>query len=168
MEEKGADSSILRAVEEVNESQKQFLIRRIIGRFGEDLSNRSFAVWGLAFKPNTDDMREAPSLVTIPALLERGASIKAHDPVAMTEARRHFGESITYAETNYDALEGADALLIHTEWLPYRRPDFLRIKELLRSPVVFDGRNIYRPERMAELGFEYHSVGRRPVGAPEA
>lgn len=164
MREMGADASILEAVEEVNEAQKLLLVRRVVERFGEELKGRTFAVWGLAFKPNTDDMREAPSLVTIPALLDRGARIQAHDPVAMEEARRHFGDSITYADSNYAALEGADALLIHTEWLPYRRPDFQRIKELLKTPVIFDGRNLYRPERMAELGFEHYSVGRRPVG----
>jgi UDPglucose 6-dehydrogenase len=164
MEVEGVDSSILRAVEDVNEAQKTLLIRLVVERFGEDLSNRSFAVWGLAFKPNTDDMREAPSLLTIPGLLERGARVSAHDPVAMAEARRHFGEHITYSETNYGALSGADALLIHTEWLPYRRPDFARMKELLKNPIVFDGRNIYPPKRMSEQGFEYYSVGRRPVG----
>lgn len=164
MWEKGSDASILEAVEAVNEGQKQVILRRVIRRFGEDLTGRVFGVWGLAFKPNTDDMREAPSLVTIPALLERGARVVAHDPVAMEEARRHFGDTITYAESNYAALEGADALLIHTEWLPYRRPDFQRMKELLKNPIIFDGRNLYRPEKMEELGFEHYSVGRRAVG----
>jgi UDPglucose 6-dehydrogenase len=168
MREMGTDSSILEAVEAVNENQKQVILRGVIRRFGEDLSGRTFAVWGLAFKPNTDDMREAPSLVTIPALLERGAKIVAHDPVAMEEARRHFGDSITYADSNYSALEGADALLIHTEWLPYRRPDFQRMKTLLKTPVIFDGRNLYRPEKMEEFGFEHHSVGRQPVNATPA
>jgi UDPglucose 6-dehydrogenase len=163
MDEEGADASILKAVEAVNEAQKNLLLRRVGERFGEDLAGRSFAVWGLAFKPNTDDMREAPSLVTIPGLLQQGARVSAHDPVAMEEARRHFGSEITYCENNYDALDGADALLIHTEWLPYRRPDFSRMKELLKNPVVFDGRNIYSPSAMAELGFEYYSVGRKPV-----
>jgi UDPglucose 6-dehydrogenase len=163
MREEGADASILEAVEAVNEGQKRFLLNRVADRFGEDLSGRRFAVWGLAFKPNTDDMREAPSLVTIPALRERGARVQVHDPVALDEARRYFGDRVTYHANNYDALEGADGLLIHTEWLPYRRPDFPRMLEALSSPVVFDGRNLYRPERMAELGFEYYSVGRRPV-----
>jgi UDPglucose 6-dehydrogenase len=108
-------------------------------------------------------MREAPSLVTIPGLLERGASVAAHDPVAMEEAKRHFGDQISYHENNYDPLSGADALLIHTEWLPYRRPDFARMKEALLNPVVFDGRNVFRPERMREAGFEYYSVGRQTV-----
>ena len=163
MREKGADASVLEAVESVNEGQKRFLVDRVTDRFGEDLSGRRFAVWGLAFKPNTDDMREAPSLVTIHSLLDRGATISAHDPVAMEEARRHFGDRISYERNNYDTLEEADALLIHTEWLPYRRPDFPRIREALRNPVVIDGRNLYRPERMLEFGFEYYSVGRRAV-----
>lgn len=163
MRELGADSSILEAVEDVNEKQKRLLLGQVTDRFGQDLSGKRFAVWGLAFKPNTDDMREAPSLVTISALLDRGATIAAHDPVAIEEAKRHFGDRISYHGNNYDALEGADALLIHTEWLPYRRPDFPRIRETLRNPVVFDGRNLYRPERMRELGFEYFSVGRRAI-----
>jgi len=163
MRESGADSSILEAVEAVNESQKHFLMDRVVARFGEDLSGRRFAVWGLAFKPNTDDMREAPSLVTVPALLDRGGTVAVHDPVALDEGKRHFEGRVTYCTNNYDALEGADGLLIHTEWLPYRRPDFGRMMEALVSPVVFDGRNLYRPERMAELGFEYYSVGRRPM-----
>jgi UDPglucose 6-dehydrogenase len=167
MRELAADASILEAVEAVNEGQKRFLTNRVVARFGDDLSGRRFAVWGLAFKPNTDDMREAPSLVTIPALLDRGATVAAHDPVALEEGKRHFGGRITYCTNNYDALEGADGLLIHTEWLPYRRPDFGRMKEALVSPVVFDGRNLYRPERMAELGFEYYSVGRRVVNSGE-
>jgi len=163
MKEMGADASILEAVEAVNERQKRFLLERVTARFGDDLSGLRFAVWGLAFKPNTDDMREAPSLVTIPSLLERGASVAVHDPVAMDEAKRHFGDSVTYQKNNYDALEGASALLIHTEWLPYRRPDFPRMRAALDRPVVIDGRNLYRPDRMEELGFEYHSIGRRVV-----
>jgi len=118
-------------------------------------------VWGLAFKPNTDDMREAPSLVTIRGLLEAGARVVAHDPVATDEARRHLGDSVLYAETNYETLEGADALVIHTEWHPYRRPDFARMRATMATPLVFDGRNLYDPDAMAEAGFEYHSIGRR-------
>ena len=165
MRELGVDASILESVELVNDGQKRLLLDRVVERFGEDLSGRTFAVWGLSFKPNTDDMREAPSLVTIPGLLERGATVAAHDPVATEEARRHFGDGIAYVNVNYDALKDADALLIHTEWLPYRRPDFPRMRDLLKTPVVFDGRNIYRPDKMAELGFEYYSVGRLPVKA---
>lgn len=167
MGECGADPSILEAVEAVNEGQKRFLLNRVVQRFGEDLTGRRFAVWGLAFKPNTDDMREAPSLVTIPGLLERGATVSASDPVAMEEARHHFGDDITYHKDNYEAVVGADALLIHTEWLPYRRPDFQRIRETMVNPIVFDGRNLYRADRMESLGFEYYSVGRRAVTAGE-
>ena len=165
--EHGAPTELLQAVEDINEVQKRLILDRVVRRFGEELAGKVFAVWGLAFKPNTDDMREAPSLVTIAGLLGRGARIVAHDPVAMDEARRRLGDTIELRDNNYDALEGADALLIHTEWLPYRRPDFLRIKELLKEPVIVDGRNLYAPDRMKELGFEYYSVGRLPVNAPE-
>ena len=164
MRELGAPSGILEAVESVNEAQKRILGERIIRRFGEDLTGRRFAVWGLAFKPRTDDMREAPSLVTIEMLLARGAEIVAHDPEAMAEARRILGDRIGYRELPYDALEGADALVIHTEWQPFQHPDLGRMRAALTSPVIFDGRNLYRPERMAEAGFEYHSIGRAPVG----
>jgi UDPglucose 6-dehydrogenase len=167
MKEMGADASILEAVEAVNEVQKRLLVDRVTARFGEDLSGLRFAVWGLAFKPNTDDMREAPSLVTVPALLSRGAAVAVHDPVAMEEARRHFGDAVAYHKNNYDALDGASALLIHTEWLPYRRPDFPRMKQAMKVPLVFDGRNLYRPERMRELGFDYHSIGRASVHTEE-
>ncbi|MDH5590737.1 MAG: UDP-glucose/GDP-mannose dehydrogenase family protein [Gemmatimonadota bacterium] len=165
MGELGADASILQAVEDVNEKQKRLLLRRVVERFGEDLSGKTFAVWGLAFKPNTDDMREAPSLFTIEGLLERGGAVVAHDPVAMEEAREHhFGDRIRYVETYYDALADADALIIHTEWLEYRRPDFERMRAALGHPVVFDGRNLYDPRRMKAAGFEYHSVGRPTLG----
>jgi UDPglucose 6-dehydrogenase len=163
--ELGVDASILEAVESVNERQKRLLLGWVTDRFGEDLSGMTFAVWGLAFKPNTDDMREAPSLVTIEGLLERGAQVVAHDPEAMDEARTHYlGDRIEYRERAYDALGGADALLIHTEWMPYRRPDFPRIASLLRRPIIFDGRNLYDPTVMGDLGFEYKAVGRGGVG----
>lgn len=157
------DSSILDSVEQVNESQKRLLVELAVARFGEDLRDRTFALWGLAFKPNTDDMREAPSLVTIGALLERGARVVAHDPVATRRARRILGDRVGFREHNYHALEGADALFIHTEWHPYRHPDFARMRTLLRQPVIFDGRNLYSPAAMRAHGFEYYSVGRRPV-----
>ncbi|NJD19038.1 MAG: UDP-glucose/GDP-mannose dehydrogenase family protein, partial [Gemmatimonadetes bacterium] len=160
MDELGADASILQAVEEVNERQKRVLLDRLVARLGEDLSGRTIAVWGLSFKPNTDDMREAPSLVTIEGLLARGARVVVHDPVAMDEARRHLGDRVTYAASNYDALAGADALVIHTEWQPYRRPDFERVKAALRTPLVFDGRNLWDPPDMAAAGFVYHCIGR--------
>jgi UDPglucose 6-dehydrogenase len=167
MNDMGTDASILEAVEAVNDAQKRLLLDRVVERFGEDLTGRSFAVWGLAFKPNTDDMREAPSVVTIEGLLERGARVAAHDPVAMDEARRRFGDRITYGATNYDTLGGADALVIHTEWQPYRNPDFVRMKTALREPVIFDGRNLWDPEDMAERGFEYACVGRRAAARRE-
>jgi UDPglucose 6-dehydrogenase len=161
----GVDASILEAVESVNERQKRLLLGWVIDRFGEDLSGMTFAVWGLAFKPNTDDMREAPSLVSIEGLLERGGQVVAHDPEAMDEARTHYlGDRIQYRDRAYDALEGADALLIHTEWMPYRRPDFQRIASLLKRPVIFDGRNLYDPNVLGDMGFEYKSVGRDGVG----
>lgn len=160
--EYGVDSGILDAVEAVNEGQKRLLLEEIEARYGSDLTGRTFAVWGLAFKPETDDMREAPSLVVVNGLLERGATVKAHDPEAMEVARKlHFGDRITYCEQNYDALQDADALVILTEWQPYRRPDLQRIRSLLKEPVIFDGRNLFEPSRMAEAGFEYTSIGRR-------
>ena len=157
----GVDTSLLDAVEDINDRQKHLILEQVTHRFGKDLSGRRFGVWGLSFKPQTDDMREAPSLVTIEGLLERGARVLTHDPEAMNEARRYFGDRVVYATTPYDALEGADALLIHTEWHPYRHPDFVRMRALMREPVIMDGRNLFRPERMASLGFEYYSVGRR-------
>ena len=163
MNDHGVDASILESVEEVNEAQKRTLLERLVERLGEDLSGRSVAVWGLSFKPNTDDMREAPSLVTIDGLLQRGARVIAHDPVAMDEARHHLGDRIEYVEVNYDALNGTDALIIHTEWQPYRNPDFARMKEAMVRPLVLDGRNLYDPDDMEELGFEYVSIGRRSV-----
>ncbi len=161
--ELGAPASILEAVEEVNAGQKRLLLERLAARFDGRLEGRTFAVWGLAFKPRTDDMREAPSLLTIEGLLAAGARIVAHDPEAMHEARRIFGDRIELRERNYDCLDGADALVIHTEWLPYRRPDFDAMKARLRHPLIFDGRNLYPPAEMAERGFEYHSIGRRTV-----
>ncbi len=164
MTDLGVDASILQAVESVNADQKRTLLERLTTRLGK-LSGRRIAVWGLAFKPNTDDMREAPSIVTIEGLLEQGAHVVAHDPVAMDEARRHFGDRITYAATNYDALDGADALLIHTEWLPYRNPDFARMKASMTAALIFDGRNLYDPADVARQGFEYHSIG-KPIAYP--
>ncbi len=167
MREMGTDGSILDAVHAVNEAQKRLLIEGLVDRLGADLSGQTIAIWGLAFKPNTDDMREAPSLVTIAGLLEAGARVVAHDPAAMGEARRILGDSIELVDANYDALKDADALVIHTEWLPYRHPDFGRMRSLMAQPLVFDGRNLYSLESMAEAGFEYYSVGRPAVGAPD-
>lgn len=157
------DMEILRAVVAVNERQKHRISERVIEHFGQDLSGRTFAVWGLAFKPETDDMREAPSVVIIRELLARGAKIVAHDPVAIETARAVLGDSIAYVENNYDAAKDADALLVVTEWSQYRNPHFDQLRDLLRQPVIFDGRNLYRPERMRELGFVHYSIGRVPT-----
>jgi UDPglucose 6-dehydrogenase len=160
--EVGYDLSILRAVDAANEQQKRVLGRRIERRFGADLSGRRFALWGLAFKPNTDDMREATSRVVIDDLTARGATVVAYDPVAMPAARELYaGQArVRFAPGPYDALEGCDALVIVTEWKEFRSPDFDRIRDTLRSPVVLDGRNLYDPAMMRDFGIEYHSIGR--------
>jgi UDPglucose 6-dehydrogenase len=173
LREAGVDASILEGVEQVNEAQKSLMLRRIAERFGDDLSGRSFAVWGLSFKPETDDMREAPSLTIVRGLIERGARVRAHDPQAGHEAEREFGDllgsgDLQLCDKNYDCLEGADALLVLTEWSPYRHPDLERIHDLLKEPVIFDGRNLWDPQRMREQGFSYVSVGRSPVTALRA
>jgi UDPglucose 6-dehydrogenase len=161
--EAGGDLGVLRAVEEANEAQKRILGRKIVMRFGDDLAGRRFALWGLAFKPNTDDMREAPSRTVVAELLARGAGVHAYDPVAMNEARRVFGEDsrIAYAASPLEALHGADALVIVTEWKEFRSPDFAAIKARLRQPVIFDGRNLYDPAEMRAEGIEYFAIGRR-------
>src|SRR5690606_8368148 len=153
---------LLDAVERVNEAQKHVLVRKIVARMGENLNGKCFALWGLAFKPNTDDMREAPSRVIVAELLKRGATINAYDPVAMDEARRVFGEEprIRYADSPMGAIEGADALAIVTEWKEFRSPDFAGLKRLLKEPLVFDGRNLYEPLDMREAGLEYFPIGR--------
>jgi UDPglucose 6-dehydrogenase len=170
LRETGVDPAILEGVERVNASQKRLLVQRVVEHFGEDLSGKCFAVWGLSFKPETDDMREAPSLTVVRGLCERGATVRAHDPEARHEAGRYFADLIekgemSLCEHNYDCLSGADALLVLTEWAPYRTPDFERIRNTLGEPVVFDGRNLWDPARMAEMGFQYVSVG-RPAAAP--
>jgi len=154
----GYEMRILQAVEDVNEDQKSVLFNKVKKQFG-DLKGMHFAMWGLSFKPNTDDMREAPSLVIIEQLLSAGATVSAYDPVAMEEAKHDLGDRITYAEDEYKALEGADALLVVTEWSEFRVPDFDEIKKLLKNPIIFDGRNIFEIDRMADLGFEYHCIG---------
>jgi UDPglucose 6-dehydrogenase len=151
---------LLKAVEQVNERQKGILVEKVKRHFGADLTGLTFAVWGLAFKPRTDDMRDAPSITVIEALLKAGAGVQAFDPEATDEAKKIFGGRIVYAGRNYDALIGAAALLILTEWNEFRRPDFKRIKELLKSPIIFDGRNIYDPSDLKKLGFKYYSIGR--------
>jgi UDPglucose 6-dehydrogenase len=160
----GADQEllVLKAVEAANERQKTVLVNKVVKRFGADLTGKHFALWGLAFKPNTDDMREATSRVVLAELFERGATVTAYDPVAMEEAQRIFGNDprLTYAANPNEALQGADALLIVTEWKEFRSPDFDKIKAMLKSPIIIDGRNLYEPELVKQAGLTYDSIGR--------
>ena len=161
-QENGLDLKVVRAVEEANERQKGVLAEKVERRFGRDLKGKRFAVWGLAFKPNTDDMREAPSRVVIKALTERGANVTAYDPVAMPEARHiYYGDArVSFAESAMEAVNGADALVIMTEWKAFRSPDFAELKRTLKAPVIFDGRNLYEPAVVRGHGLEYHAIGR--------
>ena len=156
------DAQLLTAVEAVNARQKQVLFNKIKQHFDGDLQGRSFALWGLAFKPNTDDMREASSRVLMEALWEAGASVRAYDPEAMEECRRIYGDrpDLIYCENQTETLEGADALVVVTEWQLFRSPDFDRIKQMLKQPVIFDGRNIYDPAHLSRAGFTYYAIGR--------
>jgi UDPglucose 6-dehydrogenase len=156
----GAPMSVLEAVEDANERQKRRLFEKVQQAFGGRVQGKRVAVWGLAFKPQTDDMRESPALTLIDQLLDAGASVVAHDPVAIPEARRRLGDRVAYAETSYAALEGADAVVIVTDWNEYRHPDLKRIKSTLAHPIVVDGRNLYDPAKMQTLGFTYLSIGR--------
>jgi len=166
----GRDLKILEAVESVNQAQKTILIEKIVKRFGENLKGHQFALWGLAFKPNTDDMREAPSRLIISELVKRGANILAHDPVAMPEAQRcleldfkshpKFLDQVKMVKAPEDALDQASALIIVTEWKAFRSPDFEILKQKMKTPIIFDGRNLYEPQTMKELGFEYQGIGR--------
>jgi UDPglucose 6-dehydrogenase len=161
--ENGMPFPLLSAVEEVNDTQKRRLTEKVAVEFGDDLAGKRFAIWGLAFKPRTDDMREAPAIVVINGLLERGAEVAVHDPEALGQAKKVFGDRVTYHRVNYEALAGADALIVVTEWNEFRRPDFERMKQLMRRPIIFDGRYIYEPQVMREHGFTYVSIGRAPV-----
>lgn len=167
--ERGQALEILQAVESVNNRQKHVLVDKVLARYGQDLRGRTFALWGLAFKPNTDDMRAAPSRVIVAELVRRGARVQANDPVAMAEARRclvldlsaeHL-TAVTFHEQPMQALQGADALVIATEWKAYRSPDFAAMKVALREPVIFDGRNLYEPAEVREAGLHYEGIGRR-------
>ena len=168
--EHGRDLKILQAVEAVNEAQKTILVEKIEKRFGADLTKMKFAIWGLAFKPNTDDMREAPSRIIISELVKRGASVVAYDPVSMSEAVHCFDvdfannaegrKRVSMVDQPMNALDGCDALVIVTEWKAFRSPDFDLLKQKLKSPIIFDGRNLYEPQAMQELGFEYQGIGR--------
>ncbi|MBN9422749.1 MAG: UDP-glucose 6-dehydrogenase [Candidatus Accumulibacter sp. 66-26] len=159
----GVELKVLNAVEEANDAQKRVLTAKVKARFGDDLGGRKFAVWGLAFKPNTDDMREAPSRYLLADLFAAGATVAAYDPVAMHEAQRVFGDEprLTYAESPAAALDGADALIIVTEWKEFRSPDFAVLLAKLKSPVIFDGRNLYEPKLPRGYGFEYFAIGRK-------
>jgi UDPglucose 6-dehydrogenase len=159
--ELGIEFDLLRAVERTNERQKRSMLDKAVKHFNGEIASCTFAVWGLAFKPRTDDMREAPSVTMIEGLLGKGAKVQCHDPVASHVARRSFGDRVRYTETPYEALEGADALFLLTEWNEFRHPDFDRMKSLLKQPVVFDGRNVFDPAKMRERGFTYYGVGRR-------
>ena len=158
--EHGYPMRILQAVEDVNEEQKTILFRKLSAHFGGDLQGRKVAMWGLAFKPETDDMREAPSLVLIDRLLEAGCQITAYDPVAIPEARRRIGDRIAYAKNIYETVEGADVLMVVTEWKEFRLPAWARIRSLMKTPLILDGRNIYNIAEIEEAGFTYHCIGR--------
>ncbi len=161
----GIEPKILNVVEAVNHAQKFSLIEKVISRFGEDLSGHHFAVWGLAFKPNTDDMREAPSGVIIRELCRRGATVCAFDPIAMEEARGQLADvpGLVFGPDLYSVVEGADALLLLTEWKAFRSPDLQRLHDMLRGPVIFDGRNVFDPELVSRNGLDYYSIGRQPI-----
>lgn len=150
---------LLQGADETNNNQRQIFVQKVLNKFGLDLKGKTFAVWGLAFKPKTNDMREAPSITIIEALLELGANICAYDPKAIETAKKIFAGNITYAKNSYDALKGADALLLLTEWNEFRRPDFDKIKSLLKTPVIIDGRNQYDKRRLTEKGFDYTCIG---------
>lgn len=164
-ERNGLNLQILEAVDSVNEAQKEVLFQKLSLHFEGNLSGRVVAIWGLAFKPRTDDIREAPSLVLIDRLLAAGAKVRAHDPVAMENVRKIYGDKITYCQTPYETLDGAEAMVIVTEWNEFRNPDFEVIRKKLRQPVIFDGRNLFDPGKMAQLGFRYSGIGleARPI-----
>lgn len=159
----GHPMNILEAVDAKNDQQRVDFISKVLEHFNGDVNGKTFALWGLAFKPRTDDMREAPSRTIIDTLLAQGAKIRAFDPKAMDSARRLLGDKITYCETSYEALEGVDALLLVTEWNEFRRPDFEKMRKLMKRPLIFDGRNQYEIERMGRRGFEYVCIGRPPA-----
>ncbi len=161
--EHGSEIKLLSLVDKVNKEQKLVLVNKVLNHFNNDIEGRKFAIWGLAFKPNTDDMREAPSVVVINELLKLGAKVSAYDPEAMENAKFYLQDRIEYVENPYNALEDADALLILTEWNEFRNPNFVQIKSLLKEPVVFDGRNIFNRRRTKEHGFTHYSIGKTPI-----
>ncbi len=159
-DEYGYHLDILESVTEVNRRQKMVMGRKIATEFGEDLTGKTFGIWGLSFKPNTDDMRDAPSIVIINELLERGAVVKVYDPEATEYAKTVLDDTVEFCSSSYDALDGSDALVLITEWTEFREPDFIRIKQLLKSPVIFDGRNIWNHKKLIAAGFTYYGIGR--------
>lgn len=160
-EEAAVETPVVSAVDAINEEQKKLMPQKIRARFGEDLKGKKFALWGLSFKPKTDDMREAPAIVVIENLLQSGAEISAFDPVAMENAGKIFGKKVSFAKDEYSALKGADALVLVTEWQEFREPDMEKMKSLMKGRVIFDGRNIYNPEKVRAQGFEYFGIGRK-------
>jgi UDPglucose 6-dehydrogenase len=157
--EYGHNLRILQAVEDVNDDQKKVLVKKVIQEFGDDLTGRSFAFWGLSFKPETDDMREAPSIVIANELIRRGAKVVAYDPVAIEEAKIVFGNRIAYSDNAYSALQNADALILITEWREFRSPDWSKVESELKNPILFDGRNIYDRSHLKSKGFTYYGIG---------
>ena len=151
--------SVLRAVDAVNERQKGILVDKLLAHCGGDVAGRTVALWGLAFKPETDDMREAPSLVVMRRLLDLGARLRVYDPVAMTECRRRMGDAVEYGTDMYDAAAGADALMLLTEWNEFRMPSWNVLQRVMNAPLIIDGRNIYDPEEVADHGFTYYKIG---------
>lgn len=159
----GSEIRLLTIVDEMNKRQKEVIVAKILKHYQNEIKGKHFAVWGLAFKPNTDDMREAPSIVIIKKLLGLGATITAYDPAANESAKFYLNDTIRYSDNEYSALHGADALLIFTEWNEFRNPDFVRVRSALKQPVIFDGRNIFDPDKMKDLKFTYYGIGRKPV-----
>ena len=158
--EHGLELQVLKAVTEVNQVQKKILVRKVVDHFGEDLSGLTIGIWGISFKPNTDDIRDAPALTVIQGLLDKGANIVAYDPQAMKNAARFLGDSVRFASSTYDAVTGADALVLVTEWTEFREPDFRRMMKIMNQPVIFDGRNVFNPFKLVDLGFSYYGIGR--------
>ena len=161
--EKGAEMKLLTMVDQVNQEQKMVLVKKILKHFNNDIEGKNFAVWGLAFKPNTDDMREAPSVVIINELLKHGATVKAYDPEAMENAKFYLQDKIEYVKNQYDVVKGADALLVLTEWNEFNNPDLEQVKELLKKPVIFDGRNVFNRRKTKQMGFTHYSIGKSPI-----
>ncbi len=161
--EHNSEMKLLKLIDQINKNQKLVLVAKALKHFDNDLNGKTFAIWGLAFKPNTDDMREAPSIYVINELLKLGAKVQAYDPEAMENARFYFHDKITYSEDEFDALKGADALMLLTEWNEFRNPDFEEMKKLLKNPVIFDGRNIFHRRKTREHGFTHYSIGKTPV-----